>query len=181
VPFRGNVKNLSYCSNNVATSSVLDVSSGRKKTPFNPVDRNEPFDLPMFGGGGGGHSRRTCPGNSYITQIYGGSGSVLDRIGARCSDGTDLGTAGGGGGGAYFMNSDQGFNQVVVSGAPLWRLPGGVVSGVTFQANYQNVGHGGIGGSWTSPVYDCGDAKIVGIRTNSGAVVDKLGVTCKKV
>jgi hypothetical protein len=181
VPFRGTVTNLSFCSNNVATSSVLDVPSGRKKTPFNPVGTNQPFDLPMYGGGGGFHTRRTCPGNSYITEFYGGVGDVIDRIGARCSDGTNLGAAGGGGGGPFSVRSDQGFNQAFITNRPYWRLPGGVVAGVEFQREYQRVAGPGHAGTNRSPVYDCGEAKMIGFRANTGGLVDKLGFTCKKV
>jgi hypothetical protein len=181
VPFRGTVKNLSYCSNNIVTSSVLDLPSGRTKTPFNSVGTNQPFNLPMIGGFGGGYSQRACPGNSYITEIYGGTGAVIDRIGARCSDGTDLGAAGGGGGGGYSIRSDQGFNQAIVYGGPMWGLPGGVVSGMSYQKGYQGVGSAGQPGTYGSALQDCGEAKIVGLRTNSGALVDKLGFTCKKV
>lgn len=52
---------------------------------------------------------KTCSG-SYITSVYGGAGSYVDRVGVRCADGSDRGTAGGGGGNPYDVPCPGGFN-----------------------------------------------------------------------
>ena len=54
-----------------------------------------------MGGDGGMPFTAKCPNGEYISQWYGASGSVIERIGAKCSDGTILGPYGGLGGKAW--------------------------------------------------------------------------------
>jgi hypothetical protein len=55
-----------------------------------------------------------CPSGAYITELSGGAGGAIDRLCAKCSDGTNLGCLGVSGGGSAF-NSQQvsnGFNKI---------------------------------------------------------------------
>jgi hypothetical protein len=74
-----------------------------------------------MGGGGGDPFLGNCPPGEHITQWYGGAGNVMDRFGARCSDGTDLGTHGGGGGN-YWASAVSGPYK------SFWGTSGGVVN-----------------------------------------------------
>jgi hypothetical protein len=53
-----------------------------------------------------------CPEGSYVTEFYGGSGSIVDSVGVKCSDGTTFNKIGGTGGGDYKIESPEGFTKL---------------------------------------------------------------------
>lgn len=116
-----------------------------------------------YGGSGGNYFEKICPGTSYITELYGGSGAILDSISVKCSDGTNLGGVGGNGGNYYKLsvspgdNIDTYYNQVV--------------EGIKVGSQSTGMTTSKIGAS------DC-SGNIVGIWGASGGLIDSLGVIC---
>jgi hypothetical protein len=114
-------------------------------------------------GGGGGHPFiSNCPPGEHITQWYGGAGGVMDRFGARCSDGTSLGPHGGGGGNNWASSVSGPYKS-------FWGTWGRYVD--------KFMGMGGSGGSqsWAD---SCQSGAAVGIFGRSGSVTDQLGIQC---
>lgn len=60
--------------------------------------------------GGSNFGSPTCPKGEVIVEISGRSGSEVDKICAKCSDGTNLGCYGGNGGSPYIYNGP--FNEI---------------------------------------------------------------------
>ena len=114
-----------------------------------------------LGGGGGSPFNANCPNGEYISQWYGASGRALDRVGAKCSDGTNLGPFGGGGG--------NGWSSSV--GGPYTNFSGRAGSGVDKFSGYG----GGGGNAWND---SCPNGVATGIFGGSGRVVDRLGIRC---
>jgi hypothetical protein len=149
------------------------------KNNFAYYSQINPFILKTFirisetdikGGGGGTAYDLVCPPGSYVTNFYGKSGSVVDRIGIKCSDGRDIGSYGGGGGSDFSSTSSNGFDRLSVR-------TGGVVDQVQFWN--KNINYG-IRGGWGGTFYDlkCDKGKIMGLKLRSGSVVDAIGVVC---
>ncbi len=71
--------------------------------------------LPPVGSQAGGQpvAPRVCT-TGYVTDIYGRSGDVIDNLGMKCSDGTDLGTIGGAGGNPFAIRNADGFSTINV-------------------------------------------------------------------
>ena len=115
-----------------------------------------------LGGGGGNPFIANCPPGEHITQWYGAGGNVMDRFGARCSDGTDLGTHGGGGGNGWASGVGGPYKNF--SGT--W---GDVVN--TFN------GYGGRAGSnrWSD---SCPKGAAIGIFGRADRLTDQLGIKC---
>jgi hypothetical protein len=114
-----------------------------------------------FGSGGGSPFTANCPNGEYISQWYGASGRVIDRIGAKCSDGTNLGPHGGGGGN----------NWTGSVGGPYTNFSG---RGGNVVDKFN--GYGGSGGnSWND---SCPKGVATGIFGRSGRLVDQLGIKC---
>ena len=64
-----------------------------------------------------------CPSGSYITNLYGRSGSWQDAIGAKCSNNQDSGLKGGGGGGIYGIDCSSGFTAMNMKLRDIWHGP----------------------------------------------------------
>lgn len=117
------------------------------------------------GGGGGGSFEKACPDGEFIQQFSGRSGQYVDRICAKCTDGTDLGCYGGQGGSTEWNSTaptKTGFDKISV------------------RANefLDNIfGYGGPGGNPQTLSCDPG-YHIAGIYGRAGGWVDGLGVTC---
>jgi len=120
----------------------------------------ERSDTGNVGGGGGDYfGKSACPDGHVIVQISGRSGSKLDQICAKCSDGTSLGCFGGGGGSPFVVNG-----------------PFKSVSGRAGSVVDQILGAGGGGNAWTK---SCPAGKyVVGITGRTGSVVDQVGFVC---
>lgn len=115
-----------------------------------------------YGGNGGtAFGPVTCPDGEYVTAFSGRGGRYIDKVCARCSDGTDLGCYGGNGGDPWSNNQ-------------------GPYSGVSGRAgsyvdNLLGVGGGG-GDPWS--VGCPSGTVVVGIHGRGAGYVDKIGVTC---
>lgn len=135
--------------------------------------RSGESDSGCCGGGGGEPHDLFCPEGSFVKEFYGGSGAVIDRIGIKCSDGSDLGTKGGGGGGPFSVISDVGFNKLHVKS-------GSLVDNIKFFANDQEKGAYGGGGGGGPNDLNCPDGKIMGLKLRTGGLVDRIQVICGK-
>lgn len=60
------------------------------------------------------HYRLICPRGTFVTEIYGWAGTLIDRLGVKCgANSLDLGSTGGFNGAKNFtVSSQQGFNAV---------------------------------------------------------------------
>ena len=142
------------------------------------------YTTSILGGNGGVPYTANCPPGEYITQWYGNSGRSIEQIGARCSDGTDLGTRGGKGdnrggqpwsgpvGGPYKNFYGRGGRGVPIEmdkeTMTLYGADGGVVN------NFMGFGIDE-GTSWTD---SCPSGAAVGIFGRSDDFVDQLGIKC---
>ena len=114
-----------------------------------------------MGGDGGMPFTAKCPDGAHILQWYGASGDLLDRIGAKCSDGTILGPYGGLGGRAWSSSID----------GPYTNFSGSAGNMIDRFDKY-----GGSGGkSWND---NCPSGVAIGIYGRSGDLVDNLGIKC---
>jgi hypothetical protein len=123
------------------------------------------------GGNGGGPHELICPEGSFVKEFYGASGSLIDRIGVKCSNNSDLGSHGGKGGSPFSVVSDDGFNKLQVKS-------GALVDNIKFFAN--NVEKGARGGGGGDPHELNCDGKIMGLKVRSGDLLDRIGVVCGK-
>jgi len=115
------------------------------------------------GGNGGGARSGRCPGSSYINYWTIRSGTLVDNIRGRCSNGSWLTSCGGGGGGSW-TGSANAQKIYVRSGSLLDK--------------FNNRGGNGGGGGWL----DCGSGyKITGYDVRCGSLVDKVRFQCKNV
>lgn len=132
---------------------------------------------PIVGGIGGVPYTFSCPPGAYISQIEGRSGSLIDRISARCSDGTQSAMYGGTGGTAWTDSSPSGFIGATNMRGNIYaaRLQMLTADGNVFPA------HGGTGGNavgWTG----CPPGeKIMMISGGAKTVVDSFKFTCGKI
>jgi hypothetical protein len=117
-----------------------------------------------YGGSGGNYFEKICPGTSYITELSGGSGAILDSVSVKCSDGTNLGGVGGNGGNYYKLSVSPGDNISTYHNGTL-------VEGIKVGSQSTGTTTGKIG------VSDC-SSNITGIWGASGVVIDSLGVIC---
>jgi len=118
-----------------------------------------------FGGNGGGSINSYCPDGHYINWWKIRTGSLVDRIQGRCSNGTWLRVCGGSGGGESQKAGVWGAHKMYVR-------TGALVD--------QFNGRGGNGGGahWL----DCGSGfKITGYQLRCGSLVDKVRFQCKNV
>ena len=135
--------------------------------------RSGESDSGCCGGESGEPHELFCPEGSFVKEFYGGSGAVIDRIGFKCSNGSDLGTRGGGGGAPFSVMSDDGFNKIHVKS-------GSFVDNIKFFANDQEKGaYGGGGGSGPHDL-NCPNGKIMGLKLRTGGLVDRIQVICGK-
>lgn len=141
--------------------------------PVAPKVFRETFTTASAGGGGGAPSSLMCPQGSFVNEFYGGAGSLVDRIGVKCSNGSDLGTRGGRGGGNFRVTSNTGFNKLQVRS-------GRLVDRINFFANNQQKGSAGGNGGGGPITMDCRDGKIMGLRVRTGGLVDNIQVVCGK-
>jgi hypothetical protein len=125
------------------------------------------------GGGGGEPSELVCPDGTFVKEFYGGAGALIDRVGVKCSNGTDLGTRGGGGGGPFSVVSDNGFNKIHVRS-------GALVDNIKFFTDNAEKGAFGGGGGEGPHDLNCGDGKIMGLKLRTGGLVDRIQVICGK-
>lgn len=115
------------------------------------------------GGNGGGARSGRCPGNSYINYWTIRSGTLVDNIRGRCSNGSWLTSCGGGGGGSWTGKADT--RRIFVRSGSLID-------------KFNNRGGNGGGGGWL----DCGSGyKITGYDVRCGSLVDKVRFQCKNV
>lgn len=125
----------------------------------------------LVGGGGGESSSMICKENSYVTELNGGSGSIIDRIGVKCSNGVSLGPRGGSGGTSFAIGNKDGFDKLITrSGAlvdSIWVYDGGKELGK----------FGGDGGD-VPTVLACNGGKIMGLNVRTGGSVDNIQVVC---
>lgn len=118
-----------------------------------------------FGGNGGGVVNSNCADGHYVNWWRVRSGSLVDRIQGRCSNGAWLRACGGSGGGENQRSGVNGAQKMYVR-------TGALVD--------QFNGRGGNGGAghWL----DCGSGfKVTGYRTRCGSLVDKVQFECKNV
>ncbi len=135
---------------------------------WNPVSIS-----PGIGGLGGVEAAsQQCPTTEWINSMYGRSGSYVDKIGFKCTDGTDLGSIGGEGGVPFEYSNDTGIAAIIAhSGDAVDRV----------QAKWGNGGTslsaGGLGGSLHN--LSCPAGKVaVGFGGRSGSKVDQLTLIC---
>ncbi len=151
---------------------------------------------PMGGSGGSSYDIR-CAANEALVGLYGGAGTVVDRVGPLCVaiDGngnwvgtpTQRGTAGGGGGEPYERVCANGTAVVGFSGRS-----GSLIDGITLQcARLQPDGYtdvynrtaltavGGSGGSAQAERVCPSNLPAAGIRGRAGGLVDAFGLTCR--
>merc|ERR1712093_782938 len=115
------------------------------------------------GGNGGGARSGRCPGNSYINYWTIRSGTLVDNIRGRCSNGSWLTSCGGGGGGSWTGKADT---------RRIYVRSGSLID------KFNNRGGNGGGGGWL----DCGSGyKITGYDVRCGSLVDKVRFQCKNV
>ena len=120
---------------------------------------------PSFGGNDGGAVNSYCPDGHYINWWRIRTGSLVDRIQGRCSNGVWLSKCGGSGGGESQGSGVNGAQKMYVR-------TGAVVD--------QFNGRGGNGGAghWL----DCGSGfKVTGYLSRCGSLVDKVQFQCKNV
>jgi uncharacterized protein YegL len=118
-----------------------------------------------FGGNGGGAVNSWCPDGHYINWWKIRTGSLVDRIQGRCSNGVWLRTCGGSGGGESQRSGIWGAQKMYVR-------TGALVD------QFNGRGGNGGGGHWL----DCGSGfKITGYLLRCGSLVDKVGFQCKNV
>lgn len=126
---------------------------------------------PVGGSGGSPVPARTCS-SGYVTEIYGGAGQFVDRVGMKCSNGQDLGTMGGGGGAAYSFKNPRGFSGMDTRS-------GGAVDAIKpLDTNGQSLGEAGGNGGNPGSLRCPQGQRIVGFAGRSGAYTDALQVSC---
>jgi len=101
----------------------------------------------------------TCPANSYITELRGGAGAAIDRLCAKCSDGTNLGCLGVSGGGIPFnQTSNDGFEKFDIS--EITDNNDKILRNITFYGkNITSPRYGDTGG--TSSTLKCNDGEVI--------------------
>ena len=124
--------------------------------------RIDMFRTSTMGGGGGNPFIGNCPPGEYITQWYGGAGHTIDRFGAKCSDGTNLGPHGGGGGNAWSSSVSGPYKS-------FWGTFGDVVD------NFMDMGGPGGSQRWAD---SCPSGAAVGIFGRAGELTNQLGIQC---
>jgi uncharacterized protein YegL len=118
-----------------------------------------------WGGNGGGAVHSYCPDGSHISLWKIRTGSLVDRIQGRCSNGSWLRTCGGHGGGENQRSGMWGSQKMYVR-------TGALVD------QFNGRGGNGGGGHWL----DCGPGfKITGYQLRCGSLVDKVRLQCKNV
>jgi len=116
-----------------------------------------------WGGNGGGALQQVCPKGSYINYWKIRTGSLVDRIQGRCSNGHWLASCGGSGGGER-------------NGAGVWGEQVMHVRTGSLVDRFNN--HGGHGGG--AHALDCGAGyKISGYNLRCGSLVDKVQLECR--
>lgn len=118
---------------------------------------------PYRGGGGGGPLTTTCHRGRHIDYWSIRTGSLVDRIQARCNDGRWLSACGGGGGGAAAFWAPSRRFAYIRTGAlvdQIW-------------------GRGGRGGGHHT--LNCGSGKISGYHARCGSLVDGLKFYCTEM
>jgi len=142
-----------------------------KPKPPAPKPKPKPKPKPVVktkytnwrGGNGGGARSGRCPGNSYINYWTIRSGTLVDNIRGRCSNGSWLTSCGGGGGGSWTGKADT---------RRIYVRSGSLID------KFNNRGGNGGGGGWL----DCGSGyKITGYDVRCGSLVDKVRFQCKNV
>jgi len=101
----------------------------------------------------------TCPANSYITELRGGAGAAIDRLCAKCSDGTNLGCLGVSGGGIPFnQTSNDGFEKFDIS--EITDNNDKILRNITlYGKNITSPRYGDTGG--TSSTLKCNDGEVI--------------------
>ena len=101
----------------------------------------------------------TCPANSYITELRGGAGAAVDRLCAKCSDGTNLGCLGVSGGGIPFnQTSNDGFEKFDIS--EITDNNDKILRNITlYGKNITSPRYGDTGG--TSSTLKCNDGEVI--------------------
>jgi len=118
-----------------------------------------------YGGNGGSSINSYCPDGHYINWWKIRTGSLVDRIQGRCSNGAWLRACGGYGGGESQRAGVWGTHKMYVR-------TGALVD--------QFNGRGGNGGG--SHWLDCGSGfKVTGYQLRCGSLVDKVRFQCKNV
>jgi len=120
------------------------------------------------GGSGGSPRSLVCSEGSIATGLFGRSGTLIDNIGIRCSDGKTLGPTDGRGGSPFEINSTSGFDMVEVRA-------GSLIDSVAAAGQRA----GGSGG--TKHDLACDGGKVMGLNVRSGDLVDNIQVVCAKL
>lgn len=130
------------------------------------------------GGNGGGPHELICPSGSFVTDFHGNASWVVNNLGLKCSDDkkTHWGAMGGNGfgGTSFSVSSASGFRRLGVR-------TGSQVDKIQFYDD-NNALKLAVGGDGGKPYdLDCGkDAKIVGLKLRTGAMVDRIQLVCGK-
>lgn len=118
-----------------------------------------------IGGSGGTSFDMLCPDNSHVVGVYGGSGTNIDRIGVKCSDGSDIAPSGGKGGKSFTVSDQNGFNKMNA-------YYNTFINGMLINDTKIGMQSGNV------KTFDCGSGKIQGFKGKSGDLIDSLGVHC---
>lgn len=149
---------------------------------------------------GGEMAAKRCPAGQYVTVISGGSGDLVDSIGMKCGDQsnlvkTDLGKMGGGGGAPYSVTSQSGFVELKgdsgryilsinaidpASKAVIAKSPDGKDLGSQIGRG-QDTAYGASGEKIQYDLKCDAGKKIVGFYGRSGSFIDQLGIICDKI
>jgi len=133
-------------------------------THRNPKPRTTKYTA-VAGGGGGSAISSYCPDGFYIDYWKVRTGSLVDRVQGRCSDGSWLQVCGGTGGSE-------------THGVPRWGHQRMYVRTGSVVDQFNGRGGNGGGGSWL----DCGAGyKITGYQLRCGSLVDRVRFQCKDV
>jgi len=117
--------------------------------------------------------------NSYITNFYGGAGNVIDRLCAKCANGTDLGCLGvSGGGNIYDFKSEEGFNGLDMGYAT--RMDESLLGNIIFNGTTNSNKFGG--DSTDLHPFKCGSGQVIksinAIKPVKAAYVPTLSAVC---
>lgn len=131
---------------------------------------------PIVGGNAGIDGQFECDAGSYVTEIYGRSGSNLDNIKVKCDNGKESNGFGGSGGGNWKESSLGGF-----IGANI--ISGQSIDNIQFiDNNKQHIGtpHGGTNGRPSSIM--CADGSLInGLNVKSIGMVNSIGFKCANI
>ena len=141
---------------------------GWRVSPFYNVATDEGIPFSLY-----------CPTGSYVTRVYGRNGALLDNIGFSCSDGSNVGSAGGSGGASFDNQCPGGYFSAisVVWGAYINQVDtvcnGGSNNGQSIFADDQNIGDA------YSDSFVCPSGSfIVGAEGRSKAYINSIQFRC---